>query len=781
MRSLFHFSSPNSLKYIAIVAIFGLLQGCDDGSDGRDGTSGTDGIDAVDTGTISVTVTSAGNPVEGATVTTNPASSSADTDAAGVATLAAVAIGVYDVTAAISGTDIEATESTVGVAAGATTNVSISLTGVPGTITGKVVGPDGLDADVDPDPVVGAMVTTPGSMAVVTDANGDFVLDSVTRSFISVEPPAGTTLLAGGTRHSVSPGEIVQIRLTDGPASDASYVANDTCLFCHGAFDAELVDAWEDSGHFRVVERSLVEMDTTGWPADPGANLCSAWSDTGVDANDPAEASSETPSHSVYIRTCNDDPDLRFEILVDGNDDGANAGDTTVTVYSTYGGPGTAAGELAVIQDRGEATDLHGAWKQRYMFSIADLGTCALLNPEGTHLKPAKPAFVAWDTTQTCEDMLLSPIQYNQRTDAWVSYHNDNWYTQGRTYSKKCSGCHEAGVTLTEVDGNVTEYSAVDYRIGCQKCHGPGSGHIAGIGASQIINPTYLTAQSAREMCGQCHSRGAEPLGAFSFPWRSDVVEFDGNFVPGLHTLDWDAVEAPDGYYLQIPGLWADGHSKKHHQQYNDFLKSSHIDNPFEILTCHDCHSPHSLRGGPLRIEKQDTAGNEFVFGDNERALMSNVVCLNCHATHAPFSTLTLDDIAVYHTANGGTVVKNDVPLMPDVAEQDSAEDLVEQAVKAHSGQAAGMPLAPYQPEESAIPQNYQLGEGPVGRCTACHMTKTAKSATWFNDSDDRVIEGDASNHTFDIVEIHAGTDQPNSCGKCHSSFRTSSTPPGED
>lgn len=767
------------LLLLAAGAFF--IAGCE-GDDGSDGSDGADGRDAVDSGTISVTVTSGGNPVEGATVSTSPASTTADTDATGIAALAGVPIGVYEVTASISG--IESSTTGVGVAAGATTDVALSLFGIPGTISGKVVGPD-ADDDGAPDPIEGAMVSTAGGDTTMTDANGDFMFDSVPRSFLSVEPPTGTSLLPGGTRHSITPGDSVEIELSGRPADDASYVSNDLCVTCHGAFSPGLIAAWENSGHYRVVERSLVEVDMNGWPADPGANACSAWTDTGVDATDVNEPAKSDPTHDVYIRTCNDDPDLRFQILVDGDDNGADPLDTDVTVYATYGGSGSAAGELAVIQDRGEALNLHSTWKQRYMINIGDiLGGCSPTNPEGTALKPAKPNWVTWDTTLTCEDMLMSPIQFNPRTGAWVGYHANEWFAQNRTYSKKCSGCHEAGLTLTaDDDGLVTEYAAADYRIGCQKCHGPGSNHIAGAGdVTQIINPNYLTAQSAREVCGQCHSRGSDPVGAFGFPWRSDVSEFDGNFVAGIHKLDWNAMDAPDGYFVQKPGLWSTGYSVKHRQQYNDMLKSSHIDNPWEVLVCNDCHSPHSGKGGPFRFSNEDFAGNEYMFGDNDRALMSNVRCLSCHASHGPFSTLTLDDIAVYHTARGGSVDLNGDPLMPSVTEQTSAEDLVEQAVKNHSGESAGMPLAPYLPEESVLPRNYQLGEGPVGRCTSCHMTKTAKSGSWFADPDGLRIEGDVSNHIFDIVAIQPGTDQPNSCGKCHSSFRTTSAePPGGD
>ncbi|MGI9225842.1 MAG: carboxypeptidase regulatory-like domain-containing protein [Woeseiaceae bacterium] len=759
---------------LVVGAVAFAMGGCDgdDGASGAAGAAGSDGQDAVDTGTISVTVTTGGNPVEGATVTTDPATISVDTDAAGQAVLADVPIGVYDVTVAASG--IQQTETSVNVAASLTTDVSFSVSGIPGTVTGMVLAPDGAAIE-------GATVSAPGSTDAVTDATGAFMIDAVVREFLSVTPPAGSTFLPGGTRESVTPGDDVEITLSGGPESDATFVSSDTCLLCHAG---GLVDAWESSGHYRVIERSLIEMDMNGWPVDPGAGLCSAWLDTGVDANDPSEATSETPSHDAYIRTCNDDPDLRFEMLVDSNDDGADeATDTVVPVYATYGGPGTAAGEISELQDRGEATDIHGAWKQRYMFSIADLGSCSALNPEGTFTKNAKPAFITWDTTQTCEDMLMMPIQFNQRTLEWVAYHNHEWYGQHRAYSKKCSGCHEVGLTLTAVDGNVTQYAAVDYRIGCEKCHGPGSSHIAGGGdPNMIMNPDHMTADAAVEVCGQCHSRGSDPIdGTFGFPWRSDVADFDGNFVAGLHKLDWDAVDVPEGYFLQKPGNWPTGFPSKHRQQYNSYLKSSHIDNPYDKVACNDCHSPHSGRGGPFQFTNEDFAGNEFLFADNSNALMSNVRCLSCHASHGPFATLTLDDIAIYHTGRGGGVDKNGVALAPTPAEQTSAEDLVEQAVKAHSGEVAGMPLAPYLPENSHIPAEFELGEGPVGRCTSCHMTKTAKSGSWFKDADGRMIEGDNSNHSFEIVEIQANTDQPNSCGSCHASFRTKVEAAGGD
>ena len=93
MNSVFRRLLPLAVSVFFVAAC--------DGSDGAAGAAGSDGQDAVDSGTISVTVTSGGNAVEGATVSTNPPSTTADTDATGVASLTSVAIGVYDVTATI--------------------------------------------------------------------------------------------------------------------------------------------------------------------------------------------------------------------------------------------------------------------------------------------------------------------------------------------------------------------------------------------------------------------------------------------------------------------------------------------------------------------------------------------------------------------------------------------------------------------------------------------------------------------------------------------------------
>ena len=398
-----------------------------------------------------------------------------------------------------TGSNVEESEPLVGVAAGATSTVAFTVGGLPGAVTGTVLGPDGSDPDTDPDPVEGATVSTEGSAPVVTDEpTASSCSTAVVRGFLSVEPPAGTTLLAGGTSYSVGPGADVDIELSGGPESDAtSCRATSAC-----SATVAMTPALSRPGRTRA---------TTAW----SNALSSRWIRP---AGRPTRAPSlqrmvrhgrrrqrrhgrlgVDPSHDVYIRTCNDDPDLRFEALVDGNDDGADEA-TTRPCRCTRPTADRARqrAKLAVLQDRGEAVDLHGAWKQRYMFSIGDLTAAHRLNPEGTFAKNAKPAFVAWDTTQTCEDMLLMPIQYNQRTDAWVSYHNGQLVHAGSDVLEEVlrlpRGGPHASRTSTATSPNTprsTTGSAARNATDRAAATSP-----AAVIVNQIVNPRYLTATS---------------------------------------------------------------------------------------------------------------------------------------------------------------------------------------------------------------------------------------------------------------------------------------------
>jgi hypothetical protein len=64
----------------------------------------------------------------------------------------------------------------------------------------------------------------------------------------------------------------------------------------------------------------------------------------------------------------------------------------------------------------------------------------------------------------------------------------------------------------------------------------------------------------------------------------------------------------------------------------------------------------------------------------------------------------------------------------------------------------------------------------PTGRCTTCHMPKTASSIRWTVDNSGHLLEGDVRSHVFDIISPQQSksmaesgqTPVPNSCTPCH-------------
>jgi predicted CXXCH cytochrome family protein len=238
-------------------------------------------------------------------------------------------------------------------------------------------------------------------------------------------------------------------------------------------------------------------------------------------------------------------------------------------------------------------------------------------------------------------------------------------------------------------------------------------------------------------ICGSCHTRGEGhgTIGGDPTEYPSSGVEALTFPYPGISPAEFAA-----SYHEEKPGLYADdtGHSRQHHQQYVDHVRSGHYKNPYQLVTCSDCHDSHARDNGPsLRQPATD-----------------NTLCLGCHAPYT------------FGLQSGWT------------REQEGL------AVSEHMAELADMTVG-YDPE-NMMGVASATATGGVGECAGCHMPKTAASQSRFmhesvnaqGQPSGRRIRGDVSSHLLAVIlpvqsEVlyTSGGDNnqlPNSCGSCH-------------
>jgi hypothetical protein len=178
-----------------------------------------------------------------------------------------------------------------------------------------------------------------------------------------------------------------------------------------------------------------------------------------------------------------------------------------------------------------------------------------------------------------------------------------------------CAGCHTTG--FDAATGNWAEDG-----VQCEACHGPGLEHVALAGdRAQIVNPALLTFEKQTEICGQCHLRGHDPTGEYSFPTA---------YQPGgALSLD-EAFIATD----EVDAFFPDGSSRRHHQEYLDWQLSGHA----EGVACAFCHVSHS--SGETLHQTRFVGNHRCVVCHEEKKDLAHhipyhpvgeMVCTDCH------------------------------------------------------------------------------------------------------------------------------------------------------
>lgn len=447
----------------------------------------------------------------------------------------------------------------------------------------------------------------------VTDQKGNFTIPGVAdgKYFVYAEP-ADKTYLPGGdiSNKAMTAAELaakpIKILVSGNTPADAKYIGTTKCLTCHKQYESIKMTLHKMG--IRAVGKDSGLQDTSRFPNfEKGLRKLMEGKkfyfygfdkSRGFDKymiSDKAPADPATVSFTAAFYT---DKDGKLKFMTENMKDPSDPA-RTYTVDMTYGG---------------------GLFKQRYLVRV------------GKNLFPF--------------------VQFNQHGDdsygdrsrkVWRDYHADWFYNdeakklidppQAKSFDKECASCHYTGYTLTKtaqgdyIAGAVNDPNGEadidgdgipnELNIGCEVCHGPGSAHMAAPKdkkAATIVSPGKLAAERTSVICGQCHSR---PQGNLK---NDQPVNTDNRMMlPGTSRNDF-LVNYTTREDAGPKDYWADGiHSKSHHQQYTDFIKSRKYRNGDQIMKCSDCHDPHGRVGG-VRHQLRDAYSDLW-----------NTLCTNCH------------------------------------------------------------------------------------------------------------------------------------------------------
>jgi predicted CXXCH cytochrome family protein len=261
-------------------------------------------------------------------------------------------------------------------------------------------------------------------------------------------------------------------------------------------------------------------------------------------------------------------------------------------------------------------------WKQRYFTKIGD----------DYFPEPAQ-----WDVTHK----VWRPYFVANGTDWWAPlYPPDNMQ---RPTGPTCDGCHS-------VEYNIHTKQVAEWNVGCERCHGPGSDHVAHPSRANILDPARVDYVRANDTCIQCHSQG-RPV---TSPIEGKYYDWPVGYHVGLNLADfWQLEEHKLGEttFTHFP----DGSAHKNRMQGNDFVQSVMYRRGITCFSCHDvhgtennaqlrkpvdklcldCHGPMSLNGPRTATLEEHTHHKKGSPGSQ------------CVACHMPKIDTTIADVKV--------------------------------------------------------------------------------------------------------------------------------------
>ena len=226
--------------------------------------------------------------------------------------------------------------------------------------------------------------------------------------------------------------------------------------------------------------------------------------------------------------------------------------------------------------------------------------------------------------TKIGDDYYPLPVQWDIGNKKWLKYHvpdtGADWWTafypsdnMQRPTGPTCDGCHS-------VNYDIHTKQVTEWNVGCERCHGPGSEHVAHPTRTNILNPSEMDDVASNDTCIQCHSQGQPRNGLI----EGKAYDWPVGYHVGLHLADFWKLD--DGTLGQTDFLhFADGTAHKNRMQGNDFVQSVMYRHGVTCASCHDVHGTDNY----AQLRKPAAK-----------------LCLDCHAPTSPNGphTATLEE-----------------------------------------------------------------------------------------------------------------------------------------
>ena len=281
-------------------------------------------------------------------------------------------------------------------------------------------------------------------------------------------------------------------------------------------------------------------------------------------------------------------------------------------------------------------------WKQRYFKQVGD----------DYFVFPAQ-----WDVTHK----VWRPYFVKNGTDWWATFYPpDNFQ---RPTGPLCDGCHS-------VNYDIATKKVTEWNVGCERCHGPGSEHVAHHGKPNIINPAKLNYVQANDVCIQCHSQG-QPL---KNPIQGKYYDWPVGFDVGKNLVDyWKLEEHKPGElsFTHFP----EGTGHKNRMQGNDFVQSLMYTRGVTCFSCHDVHGTENdaILWKPAKNICLDCHGSNTPNGPHASSIEAHTHHKagspgnECIACHMPKIEQTIGDVNVRaHTFRFITPAQSDALKIPN-------------------------------------------------------------------------------------------------------------------